>query len=302
MIKLKFRMVSLGTISPSLDPGDWYASLDMKDAYFYIAIYPPHRRYLRFVVNHQHFQFTVLPFGLSAALRVFTKCMAVVATSLRRRRVHVYPYLDDWLIRGTSESQVRHHLYIVKDLFRSLGLMINIEKSTLIPMQRIDFIGTILDSTLARACLLQPRFQAMATIIQSLQTFRTTSARACLSLLDHMAACTFVTKHARLRLRPFQTWLASVYWPGRESLDLILTVPPNVLGSLTWWLTPTLVCAGMPFHPPQPSMALTTDASSLGWGDRLEGLRTQGLWSAQELTLHINVRERRAVRLACQVF
>ncbi|XP_044838845.1 uncharacterized protein LOC123345850 [Mauremys mutica] len=48
----------------------------MKDAYFHIAIYPPHRRYLRFVVNHQHYQFTVLPFGLSMAPKVFTKCMA----------------------------------------------------------------------------------------------------------------------------------------------------------------------------------------------------------------------------------
>ncbi|KAG6940406.1 ORF I polyprotein, partial [Chelydra serpentina] len=84
MVKLKFRMLSLGTIIPSMDHGDCYAALDMKDAYFHIAIYPPHRRFLRFAVGQRHFQFTVLPFGLSMAPRFFTKCMAVVAAALRR--------------------------------------------------------------------------------------------------------------------------------------------------------------------------------------------------------------------------
>ncbi|XP_074920751.1 immunoglobulin-like and fibronectin type III domain-containing protein 1 [Chelonoidis abingdonii] len=37
-------------------------------------------------------------------------------------------------------------------------------------------------------------------------------------------------------------------------------------------------------------------------GGHLGRLRTQGRWSADELTLHINIRELRAVRLACQTF
>ncbi|KAG6935254.1 hypothetical protein G0U57_015306, partial [Chelydra serpentina] len=95
IVNLKFRMVSLATIIPSLDPGDWFAALDMKDAYFHISISPAHRRFLRFVVRQTHYQFTALPFGLCTAPRVFTKCMAVVVAFLRRQHVHVFPYLDD---------------------------------------------------------------------------------------------------------------------------------------------------------------------------------------------------------------
>lgn len=149
-------MVTLGTIIPSLDPRDWFATLDMKDAYFHIMIYPPHRRYLRFVVNYQHYQFTVLPFGLSTAPRVFTKCMAVVAAALRRRRIHVYPYLNDWLVRRTSQQLVAQQMAEILGLFQHLGLTINAEKSTLTPTQRIEFIGAVLDSNLARACLPLP--------------------------------------------------------------------------------------------------------------------------------------------------
>ncbi|KAG6938835.1 ORF V, partial [Chelydra serpentina] len=146
---MKFRMLSLGTIIPSMDPGDWYAALDMKDAYFHIAIYPPHRRFLRFVVDQRHFQFAVLPFGLSMAPRVFTKCMAVVAAALRRQRI-VFPCLNDWLIRGNSSSQVQSHILTALSMFNQLGLLLNVEKSTLEPTQRLDFIGAVLDSTLAR--------------------------------------------------------------------------------------------------------------------------------------------------------
>lgn len=40
----------------------------------------------------------------------------------------------------------------------------------------------------------------------------------------------------------------------------------------------------------------------MGWGAHLGTHRTQGLWSPKDLSLHINVRELRAVHLACQVF
>ncbi|KAG6921640.1 hypothetical protein G0U57_006119, partial [Chelydra serpentina] len=113
MVKYRFRMVSLVKIIPALDPGDWYAALDLQDAYFHIHIFEGHRHFLRFLVGQDHYQFTVLPFGLSTAPRVFTKCMAVVAAFLRRRGVQLFPYLDDWLLKGNSRLQVRNHLQLL---------------------------------------------------------------------------------------------------------------------------------------------------------------------------------------------
>lgn len=46
----------------------------------------------------------VLPFGLLAAPWIFTKWMAVVVAFLRRQGIQVYPYLNDWLIKGYSEA------------------------------------------------------------------------------------------------------------------------------------------------------------------------------------------------------
>ncbi|KAG6938979.1 ORF I polyprotein, partial [Chelydra serpentina] len=211
IVNLNFHMVSLATIIPSLDPGDWYAALDMKDAYFHISITPAHRRFLHFVIRKTHYQFTGLPFGLCTAPRVFTKCMAVVAAFLCRHHVHVFPYLDDWLVHGRSRQQVQADIEMITDTFYHLGIIINASKLVLAPTQSIEFIGAILDATRTRALLPEARRLALVDLIINLHLFPTTTARQCLKLLGHMAFCTYVVQHARLRLRPLQAWLASVY-------------------------------------------------------------------------------------------
>ena len=98
----KFRMVTLATIMPLLRRNVWFASIDLKDAYFHISIHRDHHRFLRFAIGDRVFQFQVLPFGLSTAPRVFTKCVAVVCAFLRTLGIEIYPYLDDWLLVAST--------------------------------------------------------------------------------------------------------------------------------------------------------------------------------------------------------
>ncbi|XP_029768631.1 leucine-rich repeat-containing protein 58 [Terrapene carolina triunguis] len=60
------------------------------------------------MVINSHYQFIVFLFGLSAAPREFTECMAVVAAFLHKQQVQVqvFLYLNDWLIKGHSRSEV----------------------------------------------------------------------------------------------------------------------------------------------------------------------------------------------------
>ncbi len=67
-------------------PGDWFFSLDLKDAYFHIQIAPHHGRFLRFAFEGVAYQYTVLPFGLSLAPRTFTRCMDAALSPLRQTR------------------------------------------------------------------------------------------------------------------------------------------------------------------------------------------------------------------------
>ncbi|CAM4530575.1 unnamed protein product [Caretta caretta] len=128
-------MVTLGTIIPALDQGDWFTALDLQDAYFHISIHPAHRRFLQFTIRHDHFQYRVLPFRLYTAPRVFSKTLAVVVAHLHRHGITLFPYLDDCLIKGNSFGETLQATHFAISLFHSLGLQIKVQKSTLTPTQ-----------------------------------------------------------------------------------------------------------------------------------------------------------------------
>ncbi len=59
----------------------------------------PHPRwFLRFAFEGVAYQYTVLPFELSLAPRIFMKCMDAALSLLRQLGIHVLIYLNDWLI------------------------------------------------------------------------------------------------------------------------------------------------------------------------------------------------------------
>ena len=67
-----FKMETPETIRTSLQAGEWVTFIDFKDAYFHIPIHSQSRRYMRFHLQGQSYQFKTLPFGLSTAPMEFT--------------------------------------------------------------------------------------------------------------------------------------------------------------------------------------------------------------------------------------
>ncbi|CAM4541176.1 unnamed protein product [Leuciscus chuanchicus] len=87
-------------------PQDWFAAIDLKDAYFHVSILPRHRPFLRFAFEGRAYQYAVLPFGLALSPRVFTKVVKAALVLLREHGVRILNYLDDWLILAHSRDQI----------------------------------------------------------------------------------------------------------------------------------------------------------------------------------------------------
>ena len=120
---------------------DWAVSVDLTDAYLHVPIHPISRKYLRFVHDHQVYQFTALPFGMSLSPRVFTKLMNVIATHLRLRAVSLFPCLDDWLIRDLIRNRLTSLTKFTLQTVQNLGFIPNLKESDLSPAQLFTFIG-----------------------------------------------------------------------------------------------------------------------------------------------------------------
>ena len=96
----KFKMETPDTIRTSLQQGEWVTSIDFKDAYFHIPIQEQSRKYLRFHVQGQTYQFKALPFGLSTAPLEFTVVAKEVKLIAIHKDIRIHQYLDDWLVRA----------------------------------------------------------------------------------------------------------------------------------------------------------------------------------------------------------
>ena len=137
----KFKMETPETIRTSLQKQEWVTSVDFKDAYFHIPIQEQSRKYLRFHIQGQTYQFKALPFGLSTAPMEFTVLAKEVKLMAMHKGIRIHQYLDDWLVRAGSQQVCLHHTQILVKMFQELGWLVNMEKSELEPKQIFDFVG-----------------------------------------------------------------------------------------------------------------------------------------------------------------
>ena len=97
--------------------------------------------------NGKVYQFQCLPFGLTSAPRVFSKVMKPVVGTLRYMGIRLIIYLDNILMLHQVKEELIQAIPLICQFFETLGLVINQKKSILIPQQRIEFLGFLVDAT-----------------------------------------------------------------------------------------------------------------------------------------------------------
>ncbi|KAL3046904.1 hypothetical protein OYC64_021178 [Pagothenia borchgrevinki] len=76
-------MLTVKQLLGLVQPGDWFTTIDLKDAYFHVEIAPEHRKYLRFAFQGVAYEYSRLPFGYSLSPCTFSKCVATALQPLR---------------------------------------------------------------------------------------------------------------------------------------------------------------------------------------------------------------------------
>ena len=291
--KQHFKMETVKSVRQSIMYNDWAVSIDLKDAYLHVPIHPISRKYLRFVYDHQAFQFTVLPFRMSLSLWVFTKLMNVIATHLRPCTISLFPYPDEWLIRDLMRNQHRsHQIYSSngsESRLHSKSKEVKFDSNTTIHIYRYGI------SNSAKNRVPADRVKALILTIKTILSQTQVSARTFLSLLGKLSAASDLILLGRLHLRPLQMCLLSVWKPHILPLDHQVPITRMIKFHLKWWINNRFV-QGMPIHPPDPE--IYTDASHFGWGAHLEpmSLSFHGRWSEDQSWLYINMLEIMAIR------
>ena len=296
-----FKMETPETIRTSLCQGEWVTSVDFKDAYFHIPIHPQSRKYLRFHLQGQSYQFKALPFGLSTAPMEFTTVVKEVKLMAQSQGIRIHQYLDDWLVRAQTYQDCTKHTKALVALCQTLGWVVNLEKSELVPKQIFDFVGYQYDLSMGRVRPTQDRWQALRHKVMSLLKAPHCRVRQLMSLIGLLTATEKQVHLGRLHMRPIQ-WHLKSHWKTPESLEKWIPIPKSLHPHLKWWLVEDNVLQGQPLHPMDHAIQIFTDASKEGWGAHVAGQMAKGTWSRPESNLHINVLELKAVLLALRQF
>ena len=264
---------------------------------------------LSFLWEEKYYMFTCLPFGLSAAPRVFTKLMKPVVGFLRQVGCRLIIYLDNLLFLHQDKDRLRHMVQLISQLFEGLGLMVNHKKSILLPAQNLGFLGFNINSQTMQISLPQEKMRKIQQDSSQLLAQQSVSVHQIAQFVGKTTATLRALPTAPLHYRALQFLMNSVAPVNytqegtTDKFNTIVQLDPESKTDLTWWSSLNRKDLSTPVIPPAPSVTIESDASNQGWGAVLEGqTRTGGVWTAEEATHHINYLELLAAFLAIKEF
>ena len=298
--KTSFKMETLQSVLLSVRAGDWMVSLDLKDAYLQVPMHPESRKFLRVVACGIVYQFKVLCFGLSTAPQVFTRVMAPVSAFLHRTGIRLHRFLDNWLVQASSREQVLLALETVLQFCSSLGIVVNWEKSQLIPTHHMVYLGVLLDSISFRASPALKRVEKLLSIGDVFLSCEKQPVSSWLELLGVLSSMIQLVLGGRLQMRSLQFTLRRS-WDQVDQIALV-SWTPEIRSDLEWWLDRERLVLGVALDQVSFQLDLWSDASGVGWGAHLAEEVVSSHWAPEELDFSINARELLAIERAPHCF
>ena len=289
-----FQMETIQSVLISFRQGDWMASIDLREAYPQVLVHPESRPFLRFVSDGQVYQFKALCFGLSTAPQVFSRVMAPVSAILHSMGIRMRRYLDDWLVQSSSQESLLRDLRVVLSLCHKLGIVVNPEKSSLVPSQVVQYLGVVIN---AQSFVTSPSPDCISRLLSTAGEFQSSTsppASVSLSLPGVLFSLAHLVSWGRLRMRSLQLCLHKSW----DHVDLSTPVAWSVecFQDLQWWLHLPRLSQGVSLRQVSPDLDFWSDASDVGWGAHLGSLVASGLWDLEQASLPINARELLAIR------
>lgn len=115
-IKNKFPMPIVEELFEELYGAEWFTTLDLRSGFHQILVSPEDQYKIAFQTHHGHYEYLVMPYGLTGASATFQSIMNHVLAPLLRKCVVVF--IDDILIYSKSYEDHVQHVQLVFQLLQ----------------------------------------------------------------------------------------------------------------------------------------------------------------------------------------
>jgi hypothetical protein len=308
----KFVLDDLTSVLPHLQPHQWYAKVDISNAYLHVPIEASSRHFVAFCApgsSNTVYQWAALPFGLSWSPFVFTRVLRPVIRRMRKAGYQIFAYLDDLLLMGPSQFHVLQGTQLLLSLLCSLGWTVHLTKSVLTPTQCVDFLGTTIDSRSATCRLPTDRVRLLQNDIHKVLARGAITFTALRRFMGKIVAARHGVWGALLLSRGLQR----LFGPAR--VRRVVPLSTSAILDLQELLNLLSHNRGLPFPSTTPTSIqwrISSDASLDGAGAALHEVHPlhsdrwiprdhfHRTWTWWEKEFPICVLEARALRLAVQ--
>ena len=285
-----------------LEKRDWMMKIDLKDAYYCVAISQVHQKFFRFRWKGVLYEYQVPPFGLASAPRTFTKLLKPVMGLLRRLGLTTIIYLDDLFLCNKEENALIRDRDTVIWVLQTLGFVLNWEKSHLTPTRTMEFLGLMVDSDKMSLWLPSDKAEDIKARCSQLLDQEMTTVRELSQVVGKLTSTIKAVLPAPLHYRHLQMERTNALMRGRQNYEAQVLLTEEAHKELKWWMESLEQANGKRLITLSPDLVITTDASKKGWGAVCLGEATQGQWGKEETGEHINLLELRAARFAIMAF
>lgn len=297
-----FKLESIVMIRDILQPGMWMGKLDLKDAYFTVPISKAHRKYLQFRWKGTVYQYKCLPFGLATAPYAFTKLTKPLVSHIRANGIRILIYLDDAFITDINERQTQTAIDFVKQVFVSAGFIINEQRSIFKPVQCLEYLGFVINSSDFTFSLPTSKCEKIYSSAHRLLLDEKKTPRKLAKFIGIIISTKIAVRICYTKIRACQRCLITFLQTG--DWDNQMTLSMEATEELQWWIKNAYQLPPSPIVNEEASLVIDSDASFFGWGSCSNGKSTGGRWTSQDLASypHINLLELYAALLALKCF
>ena len=289
-----FKMEDSRSVVKLMTKGCFMATIDLKDAFYMLPMAIEYCKFLKFQYLGQLYKFVCLPFGLNIAPYVFTKVMKHAMGALRQAGHVSVIYLDDIWCTGFSSENCLSNIQSTIALLRTLGFIINLPKSNLIPCHQIKYLGFIFDSQAFSISLDECRKSKMVVAVSRMLETEQCIIREFAQLIGSLISICPAVEYSFLYTRKLERVKYLALLKSNQNYDSVMKVPKSIRSDLSWWKLHIPLCNN-PIRLDRYDFTIFTDASNTGWGAACNGQSTHGYWTAEERKSHINFLELMAV-------
>jgi len=297
-------MEGMSTLKQMILEKDYMMKTDLTKAYHTVPLEKSQRKLLAIVTEDGRiFQHKGTPFGPGPIPRIFTKLLKGCLEPLRKLGIRLIIYIDDILTMGRSPEECLRHTAILRRHLRSLGFLINYQKSSTTSTQQIEFLGFTINSNSMTISLPKPKINNIKYEARKWIKNPQGTIRQLAQLNGRLAATIQAILPARLKYRALERQMIMSLQQNNYQWEAKITLNQEAIKELEWWRDQVCQWNGKPMQIQQPIFQFETftDAAKHGWGIADSQLETQGNWTTEEKRESSNYKETKTILFAFKI-